>query len=137
MPRGRGRGGGWQSNLARANFFPLLTKPNKAVGKYCHVPGSYWEGCANADKKKIYKCIVVEFEALHDFGEYGKAPAFKLKEMGETGEGSLEPGVASGEDFSMRYPTPFLEYFYQANPQELPIDMQQPKAVTAEADETV
>ncbi|KAL1496134.1 hypothetical protein AB1Y20_014755 [Prymnesium parvum] len=79
MPRGRGRGR--ENSLLRSNFFPVLSKPNKAIGKYCHVPGSFWEGCAYADKKKIYKCIVVEFEAMHDFGEHGKGAAFRLKEI--------------------------------------------------------
>ena len=39
--------------------------------------------------------------------------------MGESGEGSLEPGVASGDEFVVRYPNKFLDYFYDANPLEL------------------
>ena len=39
--------------------------------------------------------------------------------MGESGEGSLEPGVASGDEFVVRYPNQFLNYFYAANPLEL------------------
>ena len=35
--------------------------------------------------------------------------------MGEDGRGSLEPGVASGDEFIMAYPLPFLEYYYFAN----------------------
>ena len=34
--------------------------------------------------------------------------------MSETGTGSLEPGIASGEIFWIKYPSPALEYFYAA-----------------------
>ena len=44
--------------------------------------------------------------------------------MGERGTGSLEPGVASGDVFVIAYPSPFLDYYYVANPTELPIHMQ-------------
>ena len=47
--------------------------------------------------------IVVEFTAMHDFGDGVKGAGFKLKEMGEDGRGSLEPGVASGSEFIMAY----------------------------------
>ena len=55
-----------------------------------------------------------------------------MKEVGEDGEGSLEPGVASGEEFVLRYPYRFLEFYYAANPGELPgcssiIDMTSPE----------
>lgn len=49
-----------------------------------------------------------------------KGAVYKLKEMGEDGRGSLEPGVASGDEFIMAYPHPFLEYYYAANRSELP-----------------
>eukprot|EP00310_Coccolithus_braarudii_P023901 CAMPEP_0183357408 /NCGR_PEP_ID=MMETSP0164_2-20130417/46190_1 /TAXON_ID=221442 /ORGANISM="Coccolithus pelagicus ssp braarudi, Strain PLY182g" /LENGTH=125 /DNA_ID=CAMNT_0025531011 /DNA_START=552 /DNA_END=925 /DNA_ORIENTATION=- len=38
----------------------------------------------------------------------------------EDGRGSLEPGVASGEEFIMAYPLPFLEHYYFENRSELP-----------------
>ena len=44
----------------------------------------------------------------------------QVKEMGESGEGSLEQGVASGEVFILRYNSKFMEYYYAANPLELP-----------------
>ena len=72
------------------------------ISLYCpklQVLGKYWTGCPSADKGKRFLCIVVEFTALHDFGEGVKGAGFKLKEMGKDGHGSLEPGVASGTEF--------------------------------------
>ena len=43
--------------------------------------------------------------------------------MGESGEGSLEEGGASGDEFMVTYPAPFLEYYYDANPDQLPSTM--------------
>eukprot|EP00966_Prymnesium_polylepis_P095808 2219815-Prymnesium_polylepis.1 len=40
--------------------------------------------------------------------------------MGESGEGSLEPGVASGDCFWVVYQQPFLKHYYKANPEKLP-----------------
>ena len=57
-----------QKALTSAGFRPLLSKTTVAVGKYCSVPGKFWDGCPSADKEKQYKCIVVEFAAMHDFG---------------------------------------------------------------------
>ena len=51
------------TKLTEHNLCPLLNKTATAIGKFCDVPGDHWDGCANADKKKIYKCTVLEFEA--------------------------------------------------------------------------
>ena len=40
-----------------------------------------------------------------------KGAGFNCKEMGENGEGSLEPGAASGDEFILSYPAPFLGLF--------------------------
>jgi hypothetical protein len=85
--------------------------------------GQVWQNCSKHDKEKRYKCIVVEFLAMHDFGDGKKGAVFKVKEMGEDGRGSLEPGVASGEEFVIAYPQPFLEYYYFENRSELPPDV--------------
>ena len=43
-------------------------------------------------------CAVREFDAMHKFaGGQPPSAAFECQEMGEKGDGSLEPGVASGE----------------------------------------
>jgi hypothetical protein len=102
--------------------WPTLSKPAVAVGKYVAVPGKYWQGCPTGDKEKRYLCTVVEFVALHDFGGGVKGADFQLKEMGEDGKGSLEPGVASGDVFVMAYPLPFCEYYWFANRAELDAD---------------
>ena len=46
---------------------------------------------------------VTEFLPIHDFAGGRKGAAYKCKEMGENGEGSLEAGATSGEDFVIRY----------------------------------
>ena len=96
-----------QRSLTNAGFWPMLPKTAVAVGKYASVLGKYWHGCPSADKEKRFMCIVVEFVALHDFGDGVKGASFKLKEMGEDGRGNLEPGIASGDEFVMAYPLPF------------------------------
>ena len=115
------KGASKQKALTSAGFWPMLSKPAVAVGKYASVPGKYWTGCPSADnKEKRFMCIVIEFTALHDFGDGVKGSGFQLKEMGADGRGSLEPGVASGDEFVMAYPLPFLEHYYFANRSELP-----------------
>ena len=117
----RGRGKTKQSSLRAAGMLPMLKKPTEAIGHNLHVPGAYWDKCPAADKEKVFACLVREFDALHKFAG-GQAPsaAFEVQEMGETGTGSLEPGVASGEVFWIKYPLPALEYFYAANPEKMP-----------------
>ena len=108
MPTKRGSKTSKQSAIA---FYPTLNKPATAVGKYISAPGKFWNGCPAADKEKRFKCAVVEFSALHDYGDGVKGAGFSCKEMGEDGRGSLEPGVASGSEFMIGYPNPFLEYY--------------------------
>ena len=126
---------GKQTSLTGNGLFPTLAKTSVAIGLYCLVPGPFWVGCPDVDKDKKYKCIVTEFIAVHSFHGGRKGSGFKCKEMGESGEGSLEPGVASGDEFVIGYPMPFLEYFYAANPDKLPVAIR-PKEIMAEADET-
>mgnify|MGYP007078090933 CR=1 FL=1 len=107
------------SKLVAHNFLPTLTKLAEVVGDYIAMQGKDWTGCPSADKEKWYRCIVRQFEAMHDFGAFRSA-AFEVQEMGESGEGSLEPGVASGEKFFVAYQQPFLKYYYAAHPDRLP-----------------
>ena len=108
MPTKRGSKASKQTAIG---FYPTLNKPATAVGKYISAPGKFWNGCPAADKEKRFKCAVVEFSALHDYGDGVKGAGFSCKEMGEDGRGSLEPGVASGSEFMIGYPNPFLEYY--------------------------
>lgn len=88
------KGAGKQATLHAQNFWPLLPKPAAAVGKFASVPAEFWDKVAAADKGKRYRSTVMAFEALHDFGSGRKGAGFLVKEMGERGTGSLEPGVA-------------------------------------------
>ena len=90
--------------LVEMNLLPSLKKTSEAVGEKVQVPGAYWEGCPPADLDKIYLCTVIRFEATHTFHGGLKSAAFIMQEMGESGEGSLEPGDSSGEVFPMMYP---------------------------------
>lgn len=40
----------------------------------------------------------------------------QVNEQGESGDGSLEPGINSGEVFVVSYPHRFLEFYYATNP---------------------
>jgi len=75
-----------------AHFVPLLTKPAEVIGDYISMQGKEWPGCPAADKDKWYRCVVRHFEAMHEFGAF-KSAAFEVQEMGESGDGSLEPGA--------------------------------------------
>ena len=96
--------------LAAHNFLPVLTKPAEVIGDYVSLQGKEWTGCPAADKEKWFRCTVRQFEGVHDFGAF-KSAAFQVQEMGQSGEGSLEPGVASGGQFWIAYVNPFLKYY--------------------------
>ena len=66
MPPKRSSKASKQSAIA---FYPTLNKPATAVGKF-------WNGCPAADKEKRFKCAVVEFSALHDYGDGVKGAGF-------------------------------------------------------------
>lgn len=61
--------------------FPLLKKVAVALGKHVHIPGSFWDNCPAADTDKIFKCVVVEFVAVHDFGKGVKSDGFKVRAL--------------------------------------------------------
>ena len=56
MARGKGKAPAKQSSLRAAGLLPTLKKPAEAIGLVIHTPGELWEGCAAADRKKLYKC---------------------------------------------------------------------------------
>ena len=116
MPKGKSTA---QPTLV-AQLLPVLPKPSSAIGMFVEIQGCDWGGCPASDKDKWFKCIVRQFEAVHEFPGKTKSAGFQVQEMGESGEGSLEPGVASGDVFWILYPNPFLKHFYKANPDRLP-----------------
>ena len=103
-----------------AQLLPLLQKPTTTIGAFIEIQGRDWGGCPAAEKDKWFKCAVRAFDAIHTFPGNMKSAGFQVQEMGQSGEGSLEPGVASGDVFWITYPHPFLKYFYKANPEKLP-----------------
>ena len=60
--------------------WPMLAKPVSAAGKYADVLGKFWDKCPAADKAKIFKCLVIEFKAIHDFGGV-KGAGMLLKDL--------------------------------------------------------
>lgn len=112
-----------QQSLADLRVLPQLKKPTAAAGEEVLVLGSYWTRCAQSDKEKNYICIVREFDALHSWPGPGQTEADKsvdksagmqLQLMGEEGGATLD----GGEVFWMKYPHPFLQYWYAAHPLE-------------------
>ena len=97
-------------------FLPQLKKPAAAVGKEIYVLGQYWENCPAEDKRKQYNCVVTDFDAIHTWPDSGKtkSSAMKVMMLGEK-DG---PQMDGGDHFWMRYPLPFLEYYYLAHPLE-------------------
>ena len=91
--------------LSAHNFLPTISKPDEIVGDFIAMPGREWSGCPAGDKDKLFRCVVRKFEAVHDFGAL-KGAGFEVQEMGESGEGSLEPGVASGTATTQLLHTP-------------------------------
>ena len=56
--------------------------------------------------------------------------------MGEDGAGSLAPGIAAGEEFVIANTNLFLEFYYNANPEELgDVPNPMPSAAPAAAEE--
>ena len=104
-----------------SDLLPLLKKPLEAVGKQIELPGSYWQlgrgRMSEEESATKFKCAIRDFSFSQRVpGEPTPVKAFQLQEMGETGSGSLEEGDASGEIWWMKYPYPFLEYYYDTFP---------------------
>jgi hypothetical protein len=121
MGRGKGRAAPKKTykQTPIRNILPTLHRPASAIGRQIKVPGSYWEGrMSEAEKQTMYTCNVLEFDAAHKFDNLDRQAAFLVKEMGVDGRGSLE--IVEAEPFWVKYPSRFLEFFYAANPDDLP-----------------
>ena len=46
----------------------LRTLVGVAIGKFVDMLGSYWKDCPRKDKDKVYKILVSDYIAVHDFG---------------------------------------------------------------------
>ena len=116
----RGNGKGTKTKMHQVQLMstgitvhPHLPKPISAVGKTMDVPGNHWgANCPNGQRDKIFKCIIIEYDAHHTFrGNTGPGQGFKLHETGVDGTGG------NSEDFWMQYPVPFLEHYYATFPE--------------------
>ena len=58
----------------------MLKKVGVAIGKFIDMLGSYWKDCPRKDKDKVYKILVSDYIAVHDFG----TSAAPLKAAGST-----------------------------------------------------
>ena len=115
MVRGGGQGKAkakpQQQSLEQAGQLPLLKKPGETVGKSIKVIGAHWgSACPPADKNKEFECVVKEYTVLHTFSPADRGPAMQLIEMGTDGHGG------ASEAFWMKYPYPFLEFWYKTFP---------------------
>jgi hypothetical protein len=113
MARGRGapKKKPVQQSLQQAGQLPLLKKPADTVGKAMKVIGSHWgSSCPPADKNKLFVVVIKEFTYLHSFSPTERGPGVQLLEMGVDGHGGQT------DPFWMRYPYPFLTFWYEAHP---------------------
>ena len=100
-----------QKSLEQTGTLPLLKKPAETVGKQFKVIGSHWgSACPAADRNKEFVCVVKEFTVLHTFSPTERGPAVQLLEMGTDGMGG------DSDPFWMKYPYPFLDFYYKAYP---------------------
>ena len=112
-----------QRSLEQSGQFPLLKKPAECVGRNIGVLGEHWgSACAPADKTKTFLCTVMDYTLVHVHSPTERWPAMKLVEMGTDGTGG------NSEAFWMRYPFPFLTFWYKTYP------MLASPATTAEAE---
>ena len=104
-----------QQSLEQSGQFPLLKKPADCVGKNVGVPGEHWgESCPAADRGKTFQCTITDYTLVHTHSPTEKWPAMKLVEMGIDGHGG------HSESFWMRYPYPFLKFWYASYPLQQP-----------------
>lgn len=97
------------------NLLPMFKKPYDKKGETVKVPGKHWgTTCRAGDKEKMYVCVIKDFTNAHKENP-GAVPsaAFLLAELGEDGH---TPGSV---DFWMKYPNPFLTYWYDTYPELL------------------
>ncbi len=103
--------------------FPLLQKPGEmCVVRQIGVSGKLWNFnrglMSEEETATLFKCTVNGFHALHKWAG-GGAPSqtIQLQEMGVDGQVNTEPGGSNDvKIFFMKYPYPFLQYWYGTFP---------------------
>jgi len=73
-------------------LLPELKHPMSVIGRQISVPGSAWSGhLTAAESATLYKCTVLNRMIAHRFTPTGSPQeAWKVQEMGESGDGSLK-----------------------------------------------
>ena len=76
-------------------------------------------------QREIVKCIVRQFEAVHEFPGGSRSAGFQVQprswESRARAATSLEPGASHPANFLwLQYPNPFLKHYYKAHPEKLP-----------------
>jgi hypothetical protein len=113
-----------QASLTDVGGLPLLKKPHEKIGKTVGVVGSHWgSACPPSDKNKTFQCTVLDHSLAHrderddddddDTPQQPPYQAFQLQEMGVDGTGG------NSDPFWMKYPLPFLTFWYQTYPDDL------------------
>lgn len=94
---------------------PLLPKPTEMKGETLKVPGAHWgSACDAAERAKLFVCTILDFSFIHRFTpQDAPTQVFQLSERGEDGHGG------NSVDFWMKYPQPFLQYWYATYPEKL------------------
>ena len=67
----------------------------------------------------LYECTVCKYHTLYNWwtGRGVPSEGIDLQEMGVDGQGSTEPGDSNVDKiFFMKYPLPFLQYWYETFP---------------------
>ena len=116
MARGKNKAKPVQVRLTDVGWLPLLKKPHEQVGKIIKVPGAHWgSACPPSDRNKEFQCTILDHSiAYHDEEEDDSTPyeAMQLQEMGVDG------GGGNSDPFWMKYPAPFLTFYYKTFPDE-------------------
>ena len=74
------------------------------TGKDVHIPGHFWNNCAKGDEEKLFPSTILDYSALHSFISGPPSQAVCCVEKG------------TGERFWIRYPVPFLDFWYSTYP---------------------
>ena len=108
----RKRRQGAQTTLRVVKYPPI--KVQSHIGETANVPGVFWhtKGSCQANTEVEYSCTITAYDALHNWPHGHPSQAVQLIESGPLDN----PGRATNEKFWMKYPLPFLEYYYAANP---------------------
>ena len=106
-----------QVGLKDVGHLTLLKKPHEQSGKIINVPGSHWgASCANADKNKLFKVTVLDHSLAHRDGEDEDSVPYEAMQLQEMG---VDNSGGTSDPFWMRYPMPFLTFYYDTFPDEL------------------